>query len=132
MTQPHHLAIGQVGENIAAEYLARRGLRLIERNYRQKWGELDLVCEKGRVVHFVEVKTVSRELSLTHIPREYMLDPADNMHPGKLKRLARVIQTYLLGHFPDQEPDWQLDLVCVYLDMSLKKAHVELVEDIDL
>ena len=50
--------IGKRGEEIAAEFLERKGLRIVERNYHSRWGELDLVAaESDNRIHFVEVKT---------------------------------------------------------------------------
>ena len=50
--------IGKRGEEIAAEFLERNGLRIVERNYHCRWGELDLVAaESDNRIHFVEVKT---------------------------------------------------------------------------
>ncbi|MBX4181236.1 hypothetical protein KW807_00005, partial [Candidatus Parcubacteria bacterium] len=54
--------------------------------------------------------------------------PEDNMHPWKLRRLARTIQTYLLHLKLD--PEWQLDLITVRMDMTTRKARVELIENI--
>jgi putative endonuclease len=47
---------GDAGEARAAEYLAGRGLRLIERNFRVKGGEIDLICRDGATTVFVEVR----------------------------------------------------------------------------
>src|SRR5579862_5015707 len=49
--------LGAAGERLAAEHLERRGFALLERNYRTRWGELDLVAFDGRVLMFCEVKT---------------------------------------------------------------------------
>lgn len=49
-------AIGAAGEDRAARFLATRGLRVIERNFRVRGGEIDLVCRDGGVVVFVEVR----------------------------------------------------------------------------
>lgn len=51
----HHL--GLLGERLAAEHLVRRGFRILERNYRTRWGELDIVAYDGRTLAFCEVKT---------------------------------------------------------------------------
>ncbi len=48
--------LGQAAEAAAAEFLARAGLRVVERNVRFALGELDLVCRDGDTVVFVEVK----------------------------------------------------------------------------
>jgi putative endonuclease len=47
---------GQRAEDIALEFLQRQGLELIERNYRCRYGEIDLIMEDGRAVVFVEVR----------------------------------------------------------------------------
>jgi putative endonuclease len=49
--------LGQLGEQLAAEHLVRRGFAIVERNYRTRWGELDIVAFDGRTMAFVEVKT---------------------------------------------------------------------------
>jgi putative endonuclease len=49
--------LGQLGEQLAAEHLARRGFEIVERNYRTRWGELDIVAFDGRILAFCEVKT---------------------------------------------------------------------------
>jgi putative endonuclease len=51
----HHL--GHRGEQLAAEHLVRRGFRIVERNYRTRWGELDIVAFDGHTLAFCEVKT---------------------------------------------------------------------------
>jgi Holliday junction resolvase-like predicted endonuclease len=52
---------GELGELIATRYFSERGFRLVERNYTKKWGEIDIIVEKGGITHFVEVKSVSRK-----------------------------------------------------------------------
>ncbi len=49
--------LGAEGEQLAAEHLRRRGFEIVDRNYRTRWGELDVVAFDGRVLAFVEVKT---------------------------------------------------------------------------
>ena len=49
--------LGRHGEQLAAEHLARRGFEIVDRNYRTRWGELDLVAFDGRTLAFCEVKT---------------------------------------------------------------------------
>ena len=54
---PWRQSIGRRGEDIAAEYLAKKGYTIRVRNFRTRYGEIDLVCRKGSEVIFVEVKT---------------------------------------------------------------------------
>ncbi|OGI76027.1 hypothetical protein A3C67_01515 [Candidatus Nomurabacteria bacterium RIFCSPHIGHO2_02_FULL_42_19] len=135
--------IGEIGENIAVKFLMKHEFSILDRNYTKKWGEIDIVAEKASKLYFVEVKSVSRETldNVTHdLPERSGLfgragtsdyRPEDNMHPWKLKRLSRAIQTYILSRkFDDRE--WQVDLLVVYLDLKDKKAKVKVVSDIIL
>jgi putative endonuclease len=49
--------LGQLGEQLAAEHLVRRGFEIVERNYRTRWGELDIVAYDGSILAFCEVKS---------------------------------------------------------------------------
>jgi putative endonuclease len=49
--------LGIAGEQLAAEHLERLGYRIVERNYRTRWGELDIVAFDGRTLIFCEVKS---------------------------------------------------------------------------
>ena len=130
--------LGDIGENVACDFLKRRGFEIIERNYLRKWGEIDIIARKAGVIRFIEVKSLSGKVSgvtstnLTDAaPRlrsgqDYR--PEDNMHPWKLKRLSRAMQTYLLDRKLDC--DWQLDLVTVKIDQENRKAKVEIIENI--
>jgi len=98
-----HLDLGRQGEDAAAELLAKKGLRILERNTRLGRLELDLVCEDGDTLVFVEVKTRAEGSLAT---------PADGLTHQKRSRLLRAAQAYLsrrdLWHRP-----CRLDLVAV-------------------
>src|ERR1700742_1095900 len=49
--------LGRAGERLAAAHLVRLGYEIVERNYRTRWGELDIVARAGRTLAFCEVKT---------------------------------------------------------------------------
>lgn len=121
--------IGDIGEDVAYKYLVQKGYKILERNYWKPWGEIDIVAEKADLLSFVEVKSVSREIKGEKISRE-TIRPEENMHPHKLKRLHRAVQTYLLDHKVSEDKRWQIDLACVFLDFSTKKAKVELIENV--
>ena len=124
---------GETGENIAVKFLMKQGFEILDRNYTKKWGEIDIVAEKANKMYFVEVKSVSREM-LKDVTRETLdqYHPEDNMHPWKLERLSRTIQTYLLSKKIPDEKEWQVDLMVVFLDLKNKKARIKLVSDIIL
>ena len=125
--------IGEIGENIAVKFLVKHGFSILDRNYTRKWGEIDIVAEKNNKLHFIEVKSVSR-LNLDNVSRETLdrYNPEDNMHPWKLKRLSRTIQTYLLSLKIPEEKEWQVDLLVVFLSEKEKKARIQVVKDIVL
>jgi putative endonuclease len=118
---------GDIGEDITCKYLENKGYRVVDRNYLKPWGEIDVVAEKANILSFIEVKTVTRENAVYNGVR-----PEENFHATKLKRLYRAIQTYLMDHKVPDSRLWQIDLVCVYLNFTTKKAHVELMENIVL
>ena len=51
--------VGDIGEHLAAKYLISRHFVIKEKNYRKKWGELDIIAEKDGMLRFVEVKSVA-------------------------------------------------------------------------
>lgn len=137
-----HNVTGEIGENIASNFLTNKGFYVVCRNYRKKWGEIDVIAEKDKVLHFVEVKTVSRRSFNGHFEQEINnYRPEDNMHPWKIKRLQRAIQTYLLENSRKSpysvkalrgEAEWQFDLICVFLDQERRVAKVKFMENIIL
>lgn len=63
-----HLELGQYGETLAVRYLAGKGLRICERNYRSGKGEIDIIARDGEWLVFIEVKT--RTGTRYGLPRE--------------------------------------------------------------
>ena len=61
---------GALGETLAAKFLESKGYKVLKRNYRKPWGEIDIICEKGNTIRFVEVKTVSHEIDIVSVSRE--------------------------------------------------------------
>ena len=132
--------IGKIGENVAVKFLVKHGFLILDKNYTKKWGELDIVAERKNKLHFIEVKSVTKNLNTVILypkidEKIQGIDTwraEDNMHPWKLKRMSRTIQTYLLFKKIPDEKEWEADLLVVYLDLKSKKAKVKVVEDIIL
>lgn len=122
--------IGEIGENIACKFLVKHGFSVVERNYTKKWGEIDIVAEKQHKLYFIEVKSVSRDLNVSQETNTWRAE--DNMHPWKMKRMSRTIQTYLLSKKIPDEKEWQVDLLVVYLDIKNKKAKIKKIQDLVL
>ncbi|MFA6353961.1 MAG: YraN family protein [Candidatus Paceibacterota bacterium] len=129
---------GELGENMAKKFLVKHNFLILNRNYTKKWGEIDIIAEKTNKLYFIEVKSVACDLptqtgTLNNVLRETSDPrPEDNMHPWKLKRLSRTIQTYLLSEKISDEKEWQLDLLVVFIDIKNKKAKIKVVSNIVL
>jgi putative endonuclease len=80
-------SLGSAGEQLAAEHLERLGYRILERNYRTRWGELDLIAHDGRTLAFVEVKT-RRSGGLRG-------GPFEALGPGKQAQVRRIAGRWL-------------------------------------
>ena len=120
--------VGDLGEAVACEFLRRRDFEILERNYLRKWGEIDIVARKNGIMRFIEVKSVSGSMAPVTHGTLGAYRPEENVHPAKLKRLARTMQTYLLEKKLDC--DWQLDVVTVRVDEKGRKAHAEMIENV--
>ncbi len=112
-----HLQIGQMGENIACEFLKNKGFLIVETNARQKWGGLDIVSKnkKTGITHIVEVKTVRGAKGAT------LVSPSENLTRAKLEKLERAAILYCQENCIQ---DWQLDMVLVWLDEDNRKAEI--------
>lgn len=114
---------GNLGERLAARFLKNRGFSIVETNYRKKWGEIDIVAEKDKILHFVEVKaTVSRETSGYR--------PEENIRLWKKQRMARAIKTYLLDRNVSYETEFLVDVIALNLDFFNKKTKVHFIRNI--
>jgi len=118
--------IGQIGENLACEYLRDNGYRIIDRNFRKPWGEIDIIAKApNKTLIFVEVKTLYDYPSAE-------LKPEDNLTPAKLQKLQRTAQLYA-GHYPeliDDSKNWQIDLIAILLDSHSGKPKIKHYENI--
>ncbi len=116
---------GNKGEDIACMFLEKRGFVVLNRNYLRTCGEIDIVAKKGKVIHFVEVKSASLNAAgiVSHVTR-----PEENIHAKKLERLYKTIELYLIDKKVDEE--WQIDIIIVKIDSANKKAEVEIIENI--
>lgn len=112
---------GDLGEEIACRFLLGKGFNIIDRNYLKKWGEIDIVAQKDKIIYFFEVKTVSLKEG-----SEFRAE--DNVHPWKLKRMARIVETYVAEKKIAGE--YQCDLLTVKLDFDTRKAKIDRVENI--
>ena len=122
--------IGKIGESVAVKFLVKHGFSILDRNYTKKWGEIDIIAEKKNKKYFVEVKS-KRVSDINFAFSSEMNRPEENMHIWKMKRLRRVVETYLISKRIG-DIDWQFDLLVVYLDTDKRIAKVKVVDNIIL
>jgi putative endonuclease len=101
--------LGRAGERVALEHYERLGFRLLDRNYRTRAGELDLILYDGDTIVFAEVKT----------RRAGGLDPIDSIGPTKQRQVRRLAAAWLAG--PPRRPgarELRFDAVGVVIDAA--------------
>jgi len=113
---------GAYGEQLASQYLSSHGYHIIERNANSRWGELDIIGEKDKKIVFVEVKTRS-DLR--------MGKPYEAVSYGKLKRLFRTIQHYILIHHLEKRK-FQLDVIGIVLNTNKSLKELKHYENVGL
>ena len=84
-----HIELGRAGEDAAAAFYRRRGYRVVDRNYRCRAGEIDLVVRRGRLLVFCEVKTRTSQMWGA---------PAEAVGVLKQNRIRRSAGTWLAEH----------------------------------
>jgi putative endonuclease len=110
-------ALGKAGEEAAVEFLCQHGYRILERNYRCRFGEIDLIARDGRMLAFIEVKT----------RRSQKYGPAAAaVTVQKQRHLVKASQAYLIQQKKADVP-CRFDVVTVEIDAQ--QLHIELIKD---
>lgn len=107
--------LGAWGEGLAAEYLRRRGYRIVAGRYRCRYGEIDIVARNWRYLVFVEVKL--RKDADFALAREYV-----DSH--KQRRLRLAAQCYLAAHPCRQQP--RFDVIEIYAPEGAYTRHPQI------
>jgi putative endonuclease len=117
---------GELGEQIAERHLERRGYRVVERNFRTRYGEIDLIAVDPRAIVFCEVKT------RVSYGRAGPAGPLDAIGMGKRKRVRMMATQWLApredGHGRPRRAELRFDAIGVTLARDgrlLALDHVE-------
>lgn len=111
---------GNKGEEIACQYLKKQGYQIIERNFRIRGGEIDIVAQDGQYLVFVEVKT--------RYSHEYGL-PVESITPWKIKYLKKTAQFYLQKIDYGDGP-YRLDFVGIDFANQPENPEIEIIQNI--
>ncbi|MDD4937393.1 MAG: YraN family protein [Candidatus Shapirobacteria bacterium] len=115
---------GREGEEIAREYLIKKGFRLIESNYSNKLGEIDLIMVDKDILIFVEVKLKIGDRFGT---------PEEMINKYKLSRIKRIAEGFLvLEKVANNYQKYRIDAVCIVLDGNKKVERINHYENVQL
>lgn len=111
--------LGFRGEQIAAEYLKKKGYTILEYSYRSKLGEIDLVVCKDQYICFVEVKTRKGN---TFGPPQAAVDQV------KQQRIAKAALCYLKA-YRLWEYNYRFDVISILIDEDNNPRHIDFIEN---
>jgi putative endonuclease len=111
------LQVGKAGEEAAVRYLCQQGYRIVERNYRCRFGEIDLIARDGKTLTFIEVKT----------RRSQRFGPAAAaVTLEKQRHLIKASQLYLIQKRKAYEL-CRFDVVTI--ELGAQEPRIELIKD---
>lgn len=114
--------IGAIGEQFAAEHLTRLGFEVIERNFRTRFGELDLIAYGESQIVFCEVKT--------RVARATLRDPMESIDPRKRAQVRRIAGRWLAERHDHPRVDrLRFDAIGVVVDQAGNLLGLEHLED---
>ena len=114
-----HVATGVFGEHIAARHLRKNGYSLIAANYRSRFGEIDIIAQKGPYIVFVEVKTRSEH---------FLALPRESVTFDKQERIQKTAMLFLAQNQTELQP--RFDVLEIVLggknkNKVIKLEHIE-------
>ena len=109
MTKTQNKQIGKIGEDLACDLLKNKGYQILERNWGNKWGEIDIIAKDKNTIVFVEVKT---KVSLI------FGNPEEMVSPRKLAQIQKLASFFPLA----KNNSLRIDVIAVILspDLTLK------------
>jgi putative endonuclease len=109
--------VGKEGEEIAVQFLAKKGFKILEKNYHYGHGEIDIIADDNGVLVFVEVKT---RLNLEYGEPEYAINKK------KIQQIKKMAELYLFDK-EKEEADCRFDVVAIILENKVepKITHYE-------
>lgn len=117
----YNLKKGKLGEDVARKYLEDKGYIIIGQNYRNKYGEIDLIARDRNNLVFVEVKT--------RIGEQFGL-PEDAINKDKIRRLIRNSQAYLTFNLDKDYKTLRIDAICIVIDQDKQVKRINHYQNI--
>lgn len=116
------VSIGALGEEAAVKALKKQGYKIIDRNYRTKMGELDIIAKDGEYTCFIEVR-LRKNNSFG--------SPADSIDEGKRRRIINAAKHYAVSkHIYDTPMRFDVVLINATADKNkLKNINLQIIKD---
>ena len=124
--------LGVFGEKIAIDYLKKKDYQILDKNYSPKFisgpqrGEIDIVAKKNNVISFVEVKTLIQNGG----GRTSVISPEEKVNFSKQRKIIKMAESWLMGKKIPLDSKWQIDVIAIKIDSSLKKAKIRYFRNI--
>jgi putative endonuclease len=128
--------VGDKGEKIACEYLVKKGYKILAKNYRIKFGEIDIIAQKrwsllkflrrknDKAIHFIEVKTLEGRAFQSNFFPEQRVDYK------KQRKLIQLSQIWLEKNKMPQDYPYQIDVIGILIDRDLKKTKIHFFQNV--
>ena len=111
--------LGRLGEDMAASYLERHGYKILERNFTNRIGEIDIIARNNNVLCFIEVKTRADD----RLGR-----PEEAISKTKQRKISQMVLCYLKMH-GIYEGDFRFDVVAVMLDEITNAKKINIIKN---
>ncbi len=112
----HAGKIGKLGENFAVEYLISKGHTILERNYRNKLGEIDIITILNNKIHIIEVKT----------SQSNKVRAEENMNFTKMRKVAKLGEIFSKGRI------FCIDFIGIYLNNDFSLKNINYIENLEI
>ena len=114
---------GKAGEGLARDFLSKNGYQILKSNFQNRFGEIDLVASKDKILVFVEVKL--------KIGEQFGL-PEEMITPGKIRQIEQTAQVFLQQNLALAKAylQYRIDAVCIVLDENQNVKRINHYENI--
>ena len=122
-------ALGKWGEETAAQYLVKRGYKILARNVRTPYGEIDLVAMQQDTVDGIDVVPVIVFVEVKTRSNTAFGFPEASINPKKQEHILAAAQYYLVEN-PNLDGDWRVDVIAIQRHSRSEAPSIEHFENV--
>lgn len=115
--------LGNLGEDLACEYLVNKGFKILGRNCVLTIGEIDIIARNKGIIHFVEVKALQGQTLQGFFPEEHV-------DFKKQKKLARLAEIWLQKQKIAEDAPYQIDIISVLFNGAGIPPEIDFFENV--